>query len=490
MKLKKLMTHVPFYQGSKDIENLEVTGISMDSRSVKKGDLFICQPGEQFDGHDFAEEAIRKGASAIVAEKSLDVSVPVIIVPDSSRAMAAVATVFYGYPTQDLRVIGITGTNGKTSVSYLLEAIFNKHKQRTGLIGTIKMKIGNKEFEVKNTTPDSLFLQKSFHDMKSAQVDTVIMEVSSHALDIGRVHGTDMDVAVFTNLSQDHLDYHESMEDYFHAKSLLFSQLGNNFIPGKKKFAVINEDDPVADRLIRSAAQPVITYGIEQEADVTANRIDLHAKGTSFWLETPNGKLFVNSKLMGKFNVYNMLAASASAIVSGVELSTIKAALEETTGVRGRFEPLLAGQPFGVVIDYAHTPDSLKNVLTTMREFCKGKIRTVVGCGGDRDRTKRPLMADVAMEYSDFQIFTSDNPRTEPPEQILDDMVGHLSGGFERIVDRKDAIQTALKKSLPGDMVLIAGKGHETYQEVNGKRFEFDDRKVAEEFLTRLKGSK
>ncbi|WP_028782684.1 UDP-N-acetylmuramoyl-L-alanyl-D-glutamate--2,6-diaminopimelate ligase [Thalassobacillus devorans] len=491
MKLPELLRHIPNFQTNKSLKDIEITGVEMDSRNVKEGDLFICLPGDHFDGHDFASQAVKQGAAALICERPLDVSIPYIVVPDTNRAMGSIANTFYQYPTTSMQLIGITGTNGKTSVSYLLEEIFQMNRHQTGLIGTIQMKINESVYPVRNTTPDSLFLQKSFQEMKERNVDTAIMEVSSHALDKGRVHGCDFDVAVFTNLSQDHLDYHGNMDEYLHAKSLLFAQLGNTFNPENPKFAIINADDPAADVMIRSTAQPVLSYGIQKEAAIMADHLHLHEKGTTFTLTTPEGGITINSSLMGKFNVYNMLAAAGAAIASGVELDVIKQALESTKGVRGRFEPVEEGQSFGIVIDYAHTPDSLHNVLQTMQEFCRGKVRVVVGCGGDRDRTKRPLMADVAMEFGDHAIFTSDNPRTESPEQILDDMVEHLeAGGYDRIVDRKEAIRFALEQAQPGDMVLIAGKGHETYQEVNGKRYEFDDRETARELLKQLKESK
>ncbi|MFG6118148.1 UDP-N-acetylmuramoyl-L-alanyl-D-glutamate--2,6-diaminopimelate ligase [Thalassobacillus sp. B23F22_16] len=490
MKLPELLRHIPYFQTNQPITEIEITGVEMDSRQVKEGDLFICLPGEHFDGHDFVDQAIKKGAAALVCERPLDVSVPYVVVPDSNRAMGSIANTFYKYPTTGMQLIGITGTNGKTSISYLLEEVFQMNQHKTGLIGTIQMKINESVYPVKNTTPDSLFLQKSFHTMKEQNVDTTIMEVSSHALDKGRVHGCDFDVAVFTNLSQDHLDYHSTMDEYLHAKSLLFAQLGNTYHPQHPKFAVINEDDDAADVMKRSTAQPVLSYGIQKEAAIMAKDLHLHEKGTTFTLSTPEGDTLINSSLMGKFNVYNMLAAAGAAIASGVKLAVIKKALEASKGVRGRFEPVEENQPFGVVIDYAHTPDSLHNVLQTMREFCKGKVRVVVGCGGDRDRTKRPLMADVAMEFGDHAIFTSDNPRTESPEQILDDMTDHLSGGYDRIVDRREAIEYALETAQPGDMVLIAGKGHETYQDINGKRYEFDDREIARQLLKQLKESK
>jgi len=486
LKLAVLLSALPFYEQQADHERIDITGVTIDSREVKSGNLFICIDGAVVDGHTFAKQAQDQGAAAILAERPLDVSIPVILVKDTLRALAPIANVFYNHPSKEMRVIGITGTNGKTSMTYLLESIFRANQEATGVIGTIQMKIKDEAYPVKNTTPDAVFLQKGFRKMVDEGVDTAVIEVSSHALDRGRVHGTDIDVAVFTNLSQDHLDYHASFEDYFHAKSLLFSQLGNTFDPGHPKYAVINTDDHYAEALIKSTAQPVCTYGIDKPADIMAKDIQLASNGTSFLLQTPKGEAKITSKLMGKFNVYNMLAAVGAAICSGVPFDTICKALQETTGVAGRFEPVMAGQSFGVIVDYAHTPDSLENVLTTIKSFVKGKIITVVGCGGDRDKTKRPLMAGKAVQYSDTAIFTADNPRTEDPQAILEDMIRGLeSDKYVVVPDREEAIQRAVGLAQADDIVLIAGKGHETYQIVGDQVLDFDDRLVAAEAIKR-----
>ncbi|MFQ3545843.1 UDP-N-acetylmuramoyl-L-alanyl-D-glutamate--2,6-diaminopimelate ligase [Halobacillus rhizosphaerae] len=489
MKITELLKYVPYYKTKNQIENISIQNISMDSRAVRPGDLFVCIRGYEVDGHKFAADAVERGAAAIVAEEELEAEVPVIIVNDSSRALAMLASAFYHNPTEKLNLIGVTGTNGKTSVTYLLDEIFRADQQTTGLIGTIQMSIAGTPYPVKNTTPDSLSLQESFAKMCEAKVDTAVMEVSSHALDQGRVFGSDFDVAVFTNLSQDHLDYHDNMDDYLRAKSLLFAQLGNSYNVERAKFAIINNDSPAAKKLIRSTAQPVLTYGVNQKADLMASDIDLHEKGVSFTMETPMGSIHIESPLMGLFSVYNMLASAGAALVSGVSLQVIQQAFKHSKGVRGRFEPVLEGQEFGVVVDYAHTPDSLENVLKTMKDFCRGTIHVVVGCGGDRDRSKRAVMADVAMKYGDDIIFTSDNPRTEDPHRILEDMTSHLSSGYEVIEDRKQAIKRAVNRAQQGDIILIAGKGHETYQEINGVRYDFDDREVARELLRHSKES-
>lgn len=484
MKLSQLLETLRVYQTTKDINHVTVTGIEMDSRQVTPGHLFICINGFTVDGHDYAKQAEEKGAAAIVADRPLDVSVPVILVRDTSRTMAKLANAYYHNPTQKFQLIGITGTNGKTSTSYLVEAIFKHHKDKTGLIGTIQMKIGDKEYQVKNTTPDSLFLQKHFAEMVNEGVDTAVMEVSSHALDLGRVHGADFDIAVFTNLSQDHLDYHKDMDDYLRAKSLLFAQLGNGYDATKPKYGIVNRDDPYYEAFCNSTSQEVLTYSMDHKGDITAKDVKLSASGTTFTLCTPSGDKEITSPLIGKFSVYNMLAAASAAWVAGVDLETIQEALSTTKGVSGRFEPVLAGQEYGVIVDYAHTPDSLENVLETIQSFAKEKIYVVVGCGGDRDRTKRPLMAKVAVNYATEAIFTSDNPRSEAPESILRDMEsGVEEGTFKTIVNRKEAIQYAIEQAKDGDVVLIAGKGHEPYQEINGVTHHFDDREVAAECI-------
>ncbi|WP_431799495.1 UDP-N-acetylmuramoyl-L-alanyl-D-glutamate--2,6-diaminopimelate ligase [Halobacillus andaensis] len=489
MKITKLLESIPYYKTNQKIDELEINGVSMDSRSVGLGDVFVCIIGNESDGHDFALAAIDQGAALIIAQRELDIDFPVVTVNDTTKALAMIASTFYNYPTRQVHTIGVTGTNGKTTITYLLDEIFTLNKHTTATIGTIQMNIAGTTYPVKNTTPDSLSLQQSFKQMVNSGVDTAIMEVSSHALDQGRVYGCDFDVAIFTNLTQDHLDYHENMDDYLRAKSLLFAQLGNGYNVERNKFAVINQDSHFAHKLIRSTAQPALTYGIHADADISAKQIKLHEKGSSFILSTPEGDIPIESPLMGMFSVYNMLASAGAALASGISLSTIQQAFKQTKGVRGRFEPVLEGQPFGVVVDYAHTPDSLENVLKTMSEFCEGSIRVVVGCGGDRDRTKRPLMADVAVKYADQAIFTSDNPRTEDPEVILQDMTSHLEKGFIVEENRKKAIEYAISNSVHGDMVLIAGKGHETYQEIHGVRHDFDDREVARDILLKVKGS-
>ncbi|AUJ26775.1 UDP-N-acetylmuramoyl-L-alanyl-D-glutamate--L-lysine ligase [Virgibacillus dokdonensis] len=485
MNLEELLTSIPFYHTTDHMAKLTVNRIVMDSRKVEPGDVFICISGYTVDGHDFVPQAEANGAVAIIAEKSVNTKLPTIVVPDTHRALSMLAVEFYDNPTDKLALIGITGTNGKTTVTYLLETIFQLAKQKTGVIGTIHMKIGDETYPVVNTTPDALFLQQTFNKMVQQNVDKAIMEVSSHALVQGRVHGCNYDIAVFTNLSQDHLDFHKDMDDYLRAKSLLFAQMGNNYNHTRRKYAIINQDEAASDVLKQSTAQQVLTYGIHQASQVMAKDIELGAAGTHFHLITPVGNIRIESKLMGMFNVYNMLAASATAIASNIPLDTIQQAFKQIEGINGRFEPVNEGQTFAVIVDYAHTPDSLENVLQTVKEFAENRVFVVVGCGGDRDRTKRPLMAEIAVKYADKPIFTSDNPRTEDPLAILEDMTSGLDQdtAFDVIADRKVAIQEAINQATEDDVIIIAGKGHETYQQIGHTKYDFDDREVARQAI-------
>ncbi|WP_026906024.1 UDP-N-acetylmuramoyl-L-alanyl-D-glutamate--2,6-diaminopimelate ligase [Paucisalibacillus globulus] len=486
MRLKEVLSFHPFAQQFSSLYDIEINNLKMDSREIKTGDLFVCISGFTVDGHDFVVEAEKNGAVVIVAERDVQANIPVIVVPDTVRFLAMAAAKFYQFPTNQVPLIGVTGTNGKTTVTYLLEQIFKHYGKKTGVIGTIQLKIGEDFFPIDNTTPDALFLQNTIRKMIDHGVEQVVMEVSSHALDQGRVYGCDFNTAIFTNLTQDHLDYHDSMDDYLRAKSLLFAQLGSGYYSNNSKFAVINQDDSACHKFIRSTAQKVITYGIQNNSMIMAKSISLTQTGTKFLLCTPNGNTEINSQLIGKFNVSNMLAASAAALANDVPLSIIKKALESIKGVSGRFELVTHKQLFSVIVDYAHTPDSLENVLTTILEFAQRKVYVVVGCGGDRDRTKRPLMAQIALKYAHEAIFTSDNPRTEDPDVILNDMISGISnseGNYQVISDRRKAIYHAINQATDDDIVIIAGKGHETYQQIGHIKYHFDDREVAKEAL-------
>jgi UDP-N-acetylmuramoyl-L-alanyl-D-glutamate--2,6-diaminopimelate ligase len=468
-----------------DFDDVEILSVTADSRKVTPGALFIAIRGNTVDGHTFLAESARKGAAAaLVEEAHPDLDIPQIVVPDTRFASAVVASVFYRHPSRQLQMIGVTGTNGKTTVTHLIEIILQAAGYKTGLYGTIGKRIDGKTVDVVNTTPEAVELQGILHEMVEAGCSHGIMEVSSHALELHRVAGTRYHIAVFTNLTQDHLDFHGTMENYRAAKGKLFSRLGNEYGDDTKAsaYAVLNADDPAFDYLRQQTVAECITYAIDAHADVRARNVQVRAEGVSFDVCTFAGDAHVQLDMTGRFNVYNALAAISVALVEGVPLSTAVKALQSVRGIPGRLEKVSAGQPYTVLVDYSHTPDSLENALLTVREFATGNVITVVGCGGDRDKGKRPLMAQIAARYSDRFILTSDNPRTEDPEAILDDMEAGLVGAdarYDRIVDRKRAIEAAIQQAAAGDVVLIAGKGHETYQIVGTEKFHFDDREVA-----------
>ncbi|MEH7382426.1 UDP-N-acetylmuramoyl-L-alanyl-D-glutamate--2,6-diaminopimelate ligase [Bacillus sp. JJ1533] len=487
MRLQDLLANLHDFT-EKGNANPFITSLEMDSREVKKGSLFFCVQGSTFDGHLFATQAEAQGAVALIAEKEVQVSIPVIKVKDTRRAMAVLADAFYQHPTHHLQLIGVTGTNGKTSISHIIEEIFKEAGEKTGLIGTMYAKIGEQTIEMKNTTPESVMLQKYFHQMVSEQVTRAVMEVSSHALDIGRVHGCDFNIAVFSNLTQDHLDYHRTIDEYRRVKGLLFASLGNRYEKANPKYAVLNNDDPASEEYARSTSATIVTYGIYRGADIMATNIRLTATGTEFDLQTPFGNYEIKMNLIGQFSVYNVLAAIATCLVSRVSISTIIRAVEKIKGIPGRFEIVNQGQNFTVIVDYAHTPDSLENVLKTVRQIAKGKITVIIGCGGDRDRSKRPLMAKIATKFADVPIFTSDNPRSEDPIEILKEMeAGVVGETYITIPDREKAIFYAISNVGENDIIIIAGKGHETYQIIGDKTHLFDDRLVAARAIKELK---
>jgi len=469
----------------------DITGLQIDSRQIEQGDLFICITGQVSDGHDYAATAVQKGAVALVVERILDLNVPQLLVENAREAMAALACHYYGYPSTDMKIIGVTGTNGKTTTTNIIEHILRYNNKQTGLMGTIQMKIGNEYTDMERTTMESNQLQHAFSQMRDVHTDYCMMEVSSHALDMNRVKGIRFRTAVFTNLTQDHLDYHVTMDNYHQAKNLLFSRMDNTYYAdeNKRQYAVLNADDPAHELFKKSTAAQVITYGIDNECDVRASKISITAKGTEFTVTTFAGEANIQMKLVGKFNVYNTLGAIAAALLEGVELSEIKNSLKEINAIEGRMEVVDGKQEFLVLVDYAHTPDGLRNALSTISEFAEGRIITVFGCGGDRDRTKRPMMGMVASEYSDYIYVTSDNPRTEDPSAILQDIVpglveaGYESDKYELIVDRQAAINKAIAEAGPKDVILIAGKGHETYQIIGKVKHDFDDRLIAKSAL-------
>lgn len=454
---------------------VEVTGIAYSSRSVSEGTLFFCVRGFTADGHDFAPEAVERGAVALVCERPLGLGVPEVIVEDARAAMGPAAARFYGNPTERLRVVGITGTNGKTTTAFLVRELLERAGTRTGLLGTVKQVVGGVEEGVERTTPEAIDLQATFARMLAAGDRACAMEVSSHALELGRAAGISFACKVFTNLTQDHLDFHSDMESYFRAKRRLFE------MPGP---AVVNIDDPYGRRLARELGDAV-TFGIGG-GDFSARDVSFDVAGSAFTVDTPAGPLEVATRLPGLFNVQNALAALAAGRVLGVDLRVAAEALANAPRVPGRLEPVEEGQPFGVLVDYAHTPDSLENVLRAARELTERRLIVAFGAGGDRDRGKRPLMGQVAARLADRVIVTSDNPRSEEPGAIIDEIVEGAGAGVERETDRRRAIASAIDAAEPGDVVVIAGKGHEQGQEFEGGRKEpFDDVTEAREALRR-----
>ncbi|MDI6812937.1 MAG: UDP-N-acetylmuramoyl-L-alanyl-D-glutamate--2,6-diaminopimelate ligase [Desulfitobacteriaceae bacterium] len=461
-----------------------IRGIAMDSRAVQPGDLFVCVPGFKLDGHDFAEKAVAAGAAALVVERFLPLDIPQVMVDNVRQALGNIAAVVYDHPSQALEIVGVTGTNGKTTITYLIEKMGEKHGLKVGLIGTLGAKIAGREIPGSRTTPEAVEVQKLFDTMRSEGVKLVVMEVSSHALDLGRVNGCEFDAGIFTNLTQDHLDYHKTMEEYLQTKAKLFQGLKGRKTP---KIAVINGDDRAASVLREASAAPVVTYGIREDVDYRAEAVEVSAEGVRFTVVFQGRRQTVFYATPGLFSVYNALAAFTWAVERGYEPEVAAAALAEIPGVPGRFESVRAGQPFQVIVDYAHTPDGLENVLKTAREFTQGQLITVFGCGGDRDKGKRPMMGRLASEYSDFTVVTSDNPRTEEPQVIIREILAGMNAGKHMpITKRRVAILEACKRAQPGDTVLIAGKGHETYQIIGAETYPFDDRAVAREVLQGL----
>jgi len=468
---------------------LEISGVQYDSRKAGPGNLFVCIPGLKADGHKFAGMAVERGAVALVVERFLDLPVTQVKVKDSRGVLGPLAASFFGRPASRLRMIGVTGTNGKTTVTHLIEHIFAKVGKRFGLIGTLGARIGEVEFPGSRTTPEASDLQELLDVMVSREAVGAVMEVSSHALDLHRVAGCEYDVAVFTNLTQDHLDYHKSMEEYLAAKGKLFASLAQQGHKNGKKFGVINTDDPASSKLLAQTPVRAVTYGVREKADYRAFNLQNQATGVKFDVEYPGGQVRLNLKTPGMFTVYNALAAFAVGVEEGLAPELVALALAEVQGVPGRFERVEGGQPFSVIVDYAHTPDGLENVLKTAREFTRTRIITVFGCGGDRDRSKRPVMGELAARLSDLAVVTSDNPRTEDPLAIIADIkvgVNKVTDHYLEVPDRQQAILQACSFAGPGDLVLLAGKGHEDYQEINGIKYPFDDRVVARECLGRL----
>lgn len=493
MKLAEILSALPKAETKANIE-LDIKDLAYHSHRVKDGCLFVCIKGFKTDGHLYARWARQSGAAAFVVERWLS-DIPEdlqILVPNSRQTLALLANILYNHPTQRLQLIGITGTNGKTTTAFLLDNILRTAGRKTGLIGTVEYKIGDEHLPVERTTPESLELQCLFGQMVQAGVDSVIMEVSSHAIDLARVTGCQYDAIVFTNLSQDHLDYHQTLEDYFQVKSRLFKNDSDRGADSKRRY-VINADDIYGQRLIEmldraGKSSSVYLYGLNSSVDIIGRDVKLSDQGTFFQICTPAGNLFLKTQLKGLFNVYNSLAAAGVAISLGLPLEIIKNGLEGLINIPGRYETVDCGQDFDVVVDYAHTPDSLRNVLETAKSISKGRVITVFGCGGNRDKEKRSLMGAVAAKLSDFSIITSDNPRNEDPASIISQIEEGFKqrlpqARYKKVLDRKDAIFQAIALAKEGDTIIIAGKGHEKEQIFANQTIPFEDRQVVVEAL-------
>lgn len=477
--------------------DISVGKICYDSREVEPGSLFVAIPGFAQDGHSFIAEAAEKGASALVLkegseEKFLPLGRTLISVADARRSLALLACRFYGYPSEKVGLVGITGTNGKTTVAYLMESVLEAGGTSVGVLSTIDYRFGGRSFTPSCTTPESADLQRYLEKMRMAGVSWAVMEVSSHALELERVHGCHFDGAIFTNLTQDHLDFHRTMEKYFQAKLRLFTELLAKS-QKRKKFAIINLDDAKGQEIVKQCATRILTYGMMTEADVTVGPVEEGDEGMKGELNTPAGPLAFETELCGHFNLYNIMAAAAAALALEVPLKVISQGIGALKRVPGRFERVEAGQDFTVLVDYAHTDDALKRALKAARKTCPGKLTVVFGCGGNRDRAKRPLMGRAAARLADITVVTSDNPRFEEPEAIIAGILPGLKGvprlsenlsheaarGYLVIPDRREAIRMAIALGGKGDTVLIAGKGHEDYQIIGDQRVHFDDREEA-----------
>lgn len=479
MKLITLLRDIHYDLILGDLDR-EIDSIIYDSRVKTVNGLFIAIKGFNTDGHEYIKAAIENGARTLVVEDSVSIDIPgitMVRVEDTRSVMAKIATNFYDHPSSKLNLVGVTGTNGKTSITFLLGQILEAYAQKIGIIGTIENRIGETILKSQHTTPESADLQKLLKTMYEEQVSHCLMEVSSHALELHRIDGCHFKVGIFTNLTQDHLDFHKTMEAYALAKAKLFKLCD---------VGIINGDSPYAEVMQQGATCKIITYGIDNEADYRASDIHITAQGVAYKLKTPTGEYDVVVPIPGKFTVYNTLAVIASAEKLGMPMDFILKHLKDVKGVPGRVQSFTSTKGYSVLVDYAHTPDGLENVLEAIKQFVKGRVITVFGCGGDRDNTKRPLMGEVAAKYSDEVIITSDNPRSEDPFAILDQVevgVKRHSVNYVKMEDRKEAIYHALSRAQKDDVVLIAGKGHENYQILKERIIHFDDSEIVREFI-------
>lgn len=480
MKLKKIMENINFdlIKGNIDVE---INKIQYDSRAIRQGDVFFCIEGYNVDGHKYVQSAINNGAVAIVCQKNIEIDseVCVLKVQFSRRALAIGAANYYGNPSHNMKMIGITGTNGKTTSAFMVKAILESAGYKVGLIGTIANYICDKKIHTERTTPESLELHELFMEMVDSGIDYCVMEVSSHSLYLDRVYGIEFCESIFTNLTQDHLDFHKTFENYFNAKLKLFML---------SKSSVINIDDTYGTKAFKSITGSKLSYGLNHNVDIMASDIKMHSRGSNFTMMYKNSSFEIELSIPGNYNIYNALGSAAVCLNQGVDACVIKLALKKLQ-VPGRCELVRNSYNLGfeIILDYAHTPDALENILKTVREFTQGKLISVFGCGGDRDKTKRPIMGKIGTLLSDFSVVTSDNPRTEVPMEIIKDVVvGIEQDNYEIVENRRDAIKRAIEIASSGDIIVITGKGHEDYQVLKDETIHFDEREVISEILKEL----
>ncbi len=484
MILEALLADLPYLLDTRGDMSVDIARITANSREKVEKGLFFCIAGAHFDAHQFAPQAISNGCTALVVERFLpDISVPQVLVSNGRAAMARMAAAFYGHPARRMKLVGVTGTKGKTTTSYLLKAIMEQAGYSCGLIGTTGNMIGSQKLKSDLTTPDPIDLQGTLKQMADAGVQVVSMEVSANAMDMHRLDGMMFEAACYTNLSQDHLDYFHTMERYFEAKKLLFTS-------GMVRNASFNADEDTTPGILKDLKIPYITYGICATADLYARDIEISEEGVRFDLKLRDmHNITINLKMTGMFNVYNAIAAASLAMILGVSGEDIKLGLESVKAVPGRIEMLPTNTPYKVILDYSHSPDALENILTTVREFARKRVIVVFGCGGDRDHGKRPIMGEIGGRLADYSILTSDNPRTEDPYAILSSVeegIKRTKGKYTVIENRRDAIRYALTIGREGDIIILAGKGHETYQEIMGVKRPFDEKVVVAELLEEM----
>lgn len=479
MKLKDLLQDIELLSAAADLD-MEISNVSYDSRTVAPGDLFVAMSGFAVDGHKFIPQAMEKGAAAVLCQTPPENGgpIPYVQVSDSRRALAVAGANFFGHPAEAMTMVGVTGTNGKTTTTYLLKSILERQGKKVGLIGTNQNMIGSEVLPTERTTPESFELQKLFARMRDEGCTHVVMEVSSHALALDRVYGVSYEVGVFTNLTQDHLDFHKTMKAYCDAKALLFQRCGTG---------VVNADDPWTARLMERASCQVLTYAETAAADLRAEDIDLEMDHVAFTAVCQGKRVPIRVNIPGGFMIYNTLDVLGAALALGVPLEDSAAVLREVPHVKGRVEVVpTPGKDYTILIDYAHSADSLENVLKTVRGFAKGRTVALFGCGGDRDKTKRPKMGRTAADNADFVVVTTDNPRSEVPADIIADILPGLEGvgtPYEVVEDRVEAIHWAMDHARPGDVVVLCGKGHETYQEVGREKRHMDEREIVADYL-------